>query len=358
MEKHEVVIVGAGPGGLKAAQTLAENGKDVLVLERRTEKEIGDKLFTCTTPKRKVNFFPDSIKQKSFKSETVHFGKNILTTKFEITTFDFYEFMQYQLNEAKNAGADIKSDCPVTEVDVKTKKVKTKSENLIEYDYLIGADGCNSIVAKSLGFRQKIGAIAREYLVENCKENEVHAFLNFQRLGMGYSWIAPYGKGLASIGFGGLIDYSVINKEEMFKEFFKNETGIDLTNVKSRSDVVNTNYRGFKFGGTFLIGEAAGFNSMVWGEGIYPSWRTGEIAANTILDPKYNYKKPVRNLSLMSRIAKPVFPVLRMFEPPGPVNAFGKLLDLASIFGNITFLQNLVWKVITVSWEQDIDGKA
>lgn len=45
MEKHEVVIVGAGPAGLKAAEILAENGKDVLVIERSPEKRIGAKSF-------------------------------------------------------------------------------------------------------------------------------------------------------------------------------------------------------------------------------------------------------------------------------------------------------------------------
>lgn len=33
MEKHDVVIVGAGSSGLKAAEVLAAAGKDVLVLE-------------------------------------------------------------------------------------------------------------------------------------------------------------------------------------------------------------------------------------------------------------------------------------------------------------------------------------
>jgi len=43
MEKHEVVIVGAGPAGLKAAELLGRAGKDVLVIERGKEEKIGDK---------------------------------------------------------------------------------------------------------------------------------------------------------------------------------------------------------------------------------------------------------------------------------------------------------------------------
>jgi len=38
MERHEVVIVGAGPAGLKAAELLGEAGKDVIVVERDEEK--------------------------------------------------------------------------------------------------------------------------------------------------------------------------------------------------------------------------------------------------------------------------------------------------------------------------------
>lgn len=34
MEKYDIVIVGAGPGGLQAAKVLAENDKKVLVLEK------------------------------------------------------------------------------------------------------------------------------------------------------------------------------------------------------------------------------------------------------------------------------------------------------------------------------------
>jgi len=39
MEKHEVVIVGAGPGGLKAAQTLVKHGKKMYWFLKRSRKK-------------------------------------------------------------------------------------------------------------------------------------------------------------------------------------------------------------------------------------------------------------------------------------------------------------------------------
>ena len=42
MEKHETIIIGAGPGGLTAAKELAKKDRDVLVLERKPEDRIGD----------------------------------------------------------------------------------------------------------------------------------------------------------------------------------------------------------------------------------------------------------------------------------------------------------------------------
>jgi len=34
MERHDAIIIGAGPGGLTAAKELAKKDRDVLVLER------------------------------------------------------------------------------------------------------------------------------------------------------------------------------------------------------------------------------------------------------------------------------------------------------------------------------------
>ena len=40
MDKREIVIIGAGPSGLKAAEILAKNKREVLVLEQKNKMQI------------------------------------------------------------------------------------------------------------------------------------------------------------------------------------------------------------------------------------------------------------------------------------------------------------------------------
>ena len=57
MEHHEVVVVGAGPAGLKAAELLGKAGKDVLVIEKNKEERIGDKPCAGGLPPHAMKYF-------------------------------------------------------------------------------------------------------------------------------------------------------------------------------------------------------------------------------------------------------------------------------------------------------------
>ena len=72
------------------------------------------------------------------------------------------------------------------------------------------------------------------------------------------------------------------------------EKGIDLSKAKRRAYPEYWGYHGFKHGNIFLTGDA--FACTVDGEGIYQAIRSGEIAAKTIIDPKWNYKPELRDL--------------------------------------------------------------
>jgi len=66
MENYEIVIVGAGPAGLKCAEILAKNNKKVLVLEKN--KIIGDKVCAGGLTLRDLELgIPDKIIQRKFK---------------------------------------------------------------------------------------------------------------------------------------------------------------------------------------------------------------------------------------------------------------------------------------------------
>jgi len=74
METHEVVVVGAGPAGLKAAELLGKAGKDVLVVERDEEKKIGDKPCAGGLPPHAMKYFPEELFENVVSSATLWVG--------------------------------------------------------------------------------------------------------------------------------------------------------------------------------------------------------------------------------------------------------------------------------------------
>jgi Dehydrogenases (flavoproteins) len=83
MEKHEVVIIGAGPAGLKAAELLGNAGKDVLVIERDKEEKIGDKVCAGGLPPHAMKYFPDELYERVVSSITLRIGNRDLAVKLK-----------------------------------------------------------------------------------------------------------------------------------------------------------------------------------------------------------------------------------------------------------------------------------
>jgi geranylgeranyl reductase len=187
---------------------------------------------------------------------------------------------QWMAKEAQKAGAEIRTECRVR--DIKEDHVLANGGQ-IGYDYLIGADGSNSIVRRSLNIPVKKTLTAVQYL-SRTPRRDLEVFLdNFKNI-LKYGWIFPH-SAYTSIGMGGWTKHAA-----------KLRRGLDelcdkLSTEKTRLEAahINFDYRGFAFGNRFLVGDAAGFASGLTGEGIYQAILSGEEVARGILNKNYRY---------------------------------------------------------------------
>lgn len=287
MNKFDIIIVGAGPGGLRCAEILAKSNKKVLLLEKKSI--IGPKICAggLTRKSFKLLGLPDEIVDCIHRG--AFFNAPKIRTKFNLEDIYGYTISrerlgQWQLEKIKNSPVIIKTNAEVSVIN--KNSIKLKNGEVFEYEYLVGADGSNSIVRKFLRIPVRKIGVAFHYLVPQ-KFNDIEIFFNSKLFNSWYAWIFPH-KNYTSIGSGGFSKIlSVPVVVENFKKWAKQEN-IDISNGKFEAFPINCDYRGFHFGKTFLIGDAAGLASGFTGEGIYQALASGEDVAKMIIDPRHN----------------------------------------------------------------------
>jgi flavin-dependent dehydrogenase len=156
---YDAIIVGAGPGGASSAYFLSQAGKSILVLER-TKLPRYKACGGGVSLKMLAKYFPFSFEPViaahpqsvgyTLYGDTV----NVRLPKEwlgMVMRSEFDAFILQHANVELNEGATVTK---VTEMADRVK-VETKEGQVFQGRYIIGADGVNSQVAKSLGLRRK-----------------------------------------------------------------------------------------------------------------------------------------------------------------------------------------------------------
>ncbi len=284
MKHYDVIIVGAGPAGLRCAEILAQSDKTVLLLEKKAET--GPK--TCagglTRKTLKLMDIPDELIELKINKAKTAGPHSVYLTREGKAPFAFMidrrRFGQWQEQKLAGSSVEIRHKALVT--DITRDYVEVNRKERLGYTWLVGADGSTSKVRRLLNLPTEKQLVTFQYLIPSGEIRfEVH--LNNRYFRSGYGWIFPH-KGYLAVGC--LADPQKVPAQILRKGFHRwlQKEGFDLSDAVYQSFPINYDYRGYRFGNIILAGDAAGLASGLTGEGIFAALLSGEEAARTILN--------------------------------------------------------------------------
>lgn len=320
--EHDVIVVGAGPGGATAATILAQKGYDVLLLDRYAfprDKVCGDAVPVGAIETLQRFGMGDAIKAAEARGHIYPLKHMMIVSprRYEMTA-DFaggpngaesyvaprVHFDAIIQQHAVKSGVEFcvaQAKEPIVEngrVRGIRAKINGKTEDLYA-KMVIGADGVTSVVTRHL--RDKPAqhkdyhrAVALRAYIEGMEEiDRTVEFYLYKEILPGYAWIFPTGNQGANIGLGMRLDIfrkvkGNLNKLlEQFLEFpdikARLQPGWQLRDVATwQLNFGSQKQLQHAYNGALLVGDAAGFINPLTGGGIHNAIISAEIAAETI----------------------------------------------------------------------------
>ena len=310
-KSYDIVVVGAGPAGSTAANYAARNGKSVLIIDRK--KDIG-------TPLQCGGFLPhyETLRElvpnaelpytlDEYPSDCIHtttscqrfIAPDGCSKQFDVTAdaIDRRRFDKYLAKEATRSGAQLMVGTTVTQINGSTLEMDGVFGNFtVHANVIIGADGPNSIVAKSKGLARKSDSMsvgtAFEYELSgvDVDKDAVEMYFGKDYVPGGYAWIISQGDDTANIGVGireilfekGMCARDYLNKfmyeHPIASEKLKNGS---VVSVVSGIVPVGGAPKHTATNNTLIAGDAAGHIIATNGGGIPTAMVAGKIAGET-----------------------------------------------------------------------------
>jgi digeranylgeranylglycerophospholipid reductase len=308
---YDVIVVGAGPAGSTAALYAAEKGASVLLLDKKKEigspiqcagflpdaSEVQALLRDARLPDTLKNY-PDSCVLQRIDIQRL-ITPNCSVKEFAVrgTVLDRRRYDQFLAEQAARAGAELMIKTRVTKIEgttVETSGIFGKHK--IKAKAIIGADGPNSLVAKSKGLALKPESretsVALEYQVRDVDidPSALEMYFGKDFVPGGYAWIFPEGKDRANVGIGirsGMAQKGISAKEYLHR-FMRNHP---LAGPKLKNSIVMNVIAGIipvngapertAIENALVVGDAAGQIFATNGGGIPPAMIAGKIAGET-----------------------------------------------------------------------------
>lgn len=283
--KYDLIIVGGGPGGLACAASAARAGLKTLVLERKNE--IGPKVCAGgITWNGLMRMVPAELAERSFPVQHLRTPWQLATIRSAtpiVATINRRTLGQEMAKQAGEAGAEIRTGYRLSAIAGPTltcEGMASRRREVIHADFVVGADGSSSLVRRSLGISSAELGVGINYQLPG-EHLEMQWHLDARRFGSGYAWIFPH---RCSVSIGAYVDGRCLSGKVLKKNLlaWADAQGYPLHQHRASAELINFDYQGYRFGNTFLIGDAAGLASGLTGEGIYSAIISGEAVAEIL----------------------------------------------------------------------------
>lgn len=316
MEKHDVIVVGAGTAGCLTAKTTAKAGLNTLLIDLKKKSDIG--LKVCGDAVGKHHFDHLGLKHpRGVELERIMEGVRIFSPDNQ-TVIDVkgeglsgfllnrHAFGQRLLDEAVDAGAVLRDSTQALEPIVKNgyvRGIKAKNQKTANSELTakvtVEASGFPAILRKKLPPSLGIDTEVESKDVEACYreirelkqplENPelCQIYVTQEITPGGYYWIFPKGDNRVNVGLGIAMTNGFPNpkdtlyKHVLSKPIFKNSRIVQggAWCVPTRRPLDN-----MVGNGIVIVGDAACQVNPIHGGGIGPSMKGGTIAGKTIID--------------------------------------------------------------------------
>jgi len=311
----DLVVAGAGPGGLYAAVQALKRGLTVHVFDKKTvvgtpvkcgeyfpvRKEMeyllpaaGDYMHVFDVPMESVDNVCKSIRVISPKGSEYEF-------EFEAYVLDRTKLEQRVAEEIQSLGGIVQLRTPVDLfVENGNLSVGRTRQEAVQARVVIAADGFPSKVAKSAGILTEDYmtpnnvAINYEYLMTELSVDQAvtEMYLGSELAPGGYGWIIPKGGRSANVGIGIRTSYSKRNDGRSYLQFFLNQCSLTKSKLEGGkagpmiADVLPVDGPLAKTwaGNVMAVGDAAGMVMPTNGGGISTAMITGQIAGKVAAD--------------------------------------------------------------------------
>ncbi len=303
-EEWDVIVVGAGPAGSTAAGSSASSGAKTLLIEARSEikawKPCGEGVSKATFRTAGIDPAPGIVSKELSMRVYAPNGRFVeITEKGYAINKDL--FLLELARKAAEQGSEIRVGEPVRRVSCKEDRllVQTSRDTYIT-KVVIGADGFNSVVAKSLGMDNRTELIpVYQYRMTGLRIDATcgHIYLGNELAPGGYAWIFPKSDKIFNVGIGvrsgdprRYLDKFISERRDIFGSAkILGAAGSAVPIGGLAKEIVND--------GIILIGDAAGTVIPFTGGGIHSSIAAGKIAGEVAAEAVSEGSTSKRRLS-------------------------------------------------------------